>query len=330
MAADANDPAEDAPGPAANAARQAVLDHLEGIIQAAVQAAVADAIEKLNSWRPVESPGVSASEGDYGVGTVILEKLEQLETRLRQQLQALPTSSAEASTPEAGAGDGEHAEALAARLESFLQDRFQALEQTVVDVHRGLDEQLKALDESLKSVRAFAQATHKGLQALHERHESAEKAAASASKELSWHQAVFGSQLLHDEALRTDRQALIDGVQKNDPAALGLAGHLLLFRSAAAERVPNLLKDLGEAYYRWRPKKGARPDPMEQALAEWLTRQSEALGVRNRVELVLPGSRFNATKHKAAEGGVEVTEVFGWVVLRENGAVLHKASVAVR
>jgi hypothetical protein len=35
-------------------------------------------------------------------------------------------------------------------------------------------------------------------------------------------------------------------------------------------------------------------------------------------------------RHNAAERGVEVADVFGWVVLRDNGKVYSKANVSLR
>ena len=50
----------------------------------------------------------------------------------------------------------------------------------------------------------------------------------------------------------------------------------------------------------------------------------------NTIELVHPGQRFDSMRHNAAERGVEITQVFGWIVLRDNGKVYTKASVAVK
>ncbi len=69
---------------------------------------------------------------------------------------------------------------------------------------------------------------------------------------------------------------------------------------------------------------------MEQALVAWLKRACEAAGIPNTIELVHPGERFDSARHTAATRGVEITEVRGWIVLRDNGKVYTKASVAVR
>jgi hypothetical protein len=124
--------------------------------------------------------------------------------------------------------------------------------------------------------------------------------------------------------------ALLAGVAEGDPGACCLLGQLLIFRSAAADKMPPLLKDIGEAYYRWQPKTRPGPSPMEQALATWLKEALQDVGMANSIELVEPGERFDSNRHTASSRGVEITEVRGWVVLRDNGKVYTKAHVAVR
>ena len=145
-----------------------------------------------------------------------------------------------------------------------------------------------------------------------------------------WQQAILGRDLVAQPALAFQRQQLLDGVLEGDPGASALAGQLLVFQSAPAERLPQLLKDIGEAYYRWQPKTSAGTTPMEDALAGWLRRSCEAAGIFNCIELVHPGERFDSGRHTAASRGVEITEVRGWIVLRDNGKVYTKANVAVR
>ena len=69
---------------------------------------------------------------------------------------------------------------------------------------------------------------------------------------------------------------------------------------------------------------------MEQALAGWLQDACQQGGAANTIELVDPGQRFDAARHSAAQRGVEITAVQGWVVLRDNGKVYTKAAVAVK
>ena len=153
--------------------------------------------------------------------------------------------------------------------------------------------------------------------------------AAPAAGIAEWEQTILGQDLAQDPALAFQRQQLIGGVLEGNPAACSLAGQLLVFRSAPAERLPQLLKDLGEAYYRWQPKTASGITPIEEALVGWLRRSCEAAGIFNTIELVHPGERFDATRHTAASRGVEITEVRGWIVLRDNGKVYTKANVAV-
>lgn len=145
-----------------------------------------------------------------------------------------------------------------------------------------------------------------------------------------WEKAVLGSDMAAQPALAFQRNQLLNGVLGGDVAACALAGQLLVFQSAPAERLPPLLKEIGEAYYRWQPKTRPGNSPFEESLAGWLQRTCEAAGLHNTIELVHPGERFDATRHNASTRGVEITEVHGWIVLRDNGKVYTKANVTVR
>ena len=146
----------------------------------------------------------------------------------------------------------------------------------------------------------------------------------------AWERAILGDELSAHSDLGFQRQRLMSGVVEGDATACGLAGQLLVFQSAPAERLPQLLKDVGEAFYRWQPKSRPGNTPMEEALASWLQRVCEAAGINNTIELVHPGERFDSARHTATSRGVEITEVYGWIVLRDNGKVYTKATVAVR
>jgi hypothetical protein len=91
-----------------------------------------------------------------------------------------------------------------------------------------------------------------------------------------------------------------------------------------------LLKDLGEAYYRWQPKTSPGNNLFEEALVRFLQRSCESAGIYNSIELVHPGERFDSSRHNAASRGVEIVQVLGWIVLRDNGKVYTKAAVEVR
>jgi hypothetical protein len=145
-----------------------------------------------------------------------------------------------------------------------------------------------------------------------------------------WQRAILGRALAEQPGLESERQRLFAALLGGESAACGLAGQLLVFQSASAERMPPLLKDIGEAYYRWQPKSRPQPSVLEQALVRALLRTCEAAGIANTIELVGPGERFDSTRHNASMRGVEITEVHGWVVLRDNGKVYTKATVSVR
>ncbi|HEX3658349.1 MAG TPA: hypothetical protein VHV55_21345 [Pirellulales bacterium] len=144
-----------------------------------------------------------------------------------------------------------------------------------------------------------------------------------------WGPVVLGPQLAGNPALAAGCRALLAGLVEGDARAMKLAGQLLLFRSAPAERYPQLLKDLGEAYYGWRAA-GSDDGPFEAALVAWLSETCAAGGVANSIERVQPGDRFDPTRHQAPQPGVEVAEVHGWVVLRDNGKVYTRAAVTAR
>ena len=144
-----------------------------------------------------------------------------------------------------------------------------------------------------------------------------------------WEWALLGPDLAQRPELARERGQFLRGVLEGDAGACALAGQLLVFQSAPAERLPQLLKDIGEAFYRFRPKTTPGTDPLEQALVQWLRRSCEAAGISNTISLVHPGERFDAARHTAASRGVEITEVHGWIVLRDNGKVYTKAAVAV-
>ena len=145
-----------------------------------------------------------------------------------------------------------------------------------------------------------------------------------------WERAIVGPGLAANPNLAFQRQQLVTGVLDGDAGACSLAGQLLVFQSAPAERLPQLLKDIGEAYYRWQPKSRATTSPMEEALVAWLRQCCDLAGISNTIELVHPGERFDASRHNAASRGVEITAVHGWIVLRDNGKVYMKAAVDVR
>jgi len=140
---------------------------------------------------------------------------------------------------------------------------------------------------------------------------------------------VFGQDLAYHESLLPERRTLLAAVHQGDEDALGLVGQLLIVRSATMDRLPGLLKYVGEAWYRWRGEETGAADPLRDAVIVWLHSRLEAVGLGNRIELVRLGDRYDSKRHNAKARGVEVTGVHGWVVLRDNGKVYTKANVTV-
>jgi len=158
---------------------------------------------------------------------------------------------------------------------------------------------------------------------------AAHQSAAHQSDDSDWDSVLLGPELAAEEDLQIDREELLADARSGDPAAWGLLGQLLVFRAASLDRLPVLLKDIGEAYYRWRPPASV-DDPFRDCLISWLQHSCAAGGLANTIELVHPGDRYDSTRHNTRERGVEVVRVFGWVVLRDNGSVYTKANVSVK
>lgn len=153
-------------------------------------------------------------------------------------------------------------------------------------------------------------------------------AAGSAGSDLE--NMLFGQDLAAGEYLAIERSALLQGLAVSGAEAVNLAGQILVFRSAPADKLAQLLRDVGEAYYRWRPETAHGEDRLREALVGWLHARCETAGVRNKIELVRPGDRYDTKRHNAKDRGVEIASIGGWIVLRENGSVYTKAAVTVR
>jgi hypothetical protein len=143
-------------------------------------------------------------------------------------------------------------------------------------------------------------------------------------------QIVFGQDEFGNPLTTYRWHELFRDLELGENRAKELVGQLLLFGSVGAERMPQVLKDVGEAFYRWRPHAASGSDPTCDALLDWLGIKCKESGVTNTIEIVFPGDRFDPARHTAKERGNQVTAVQGWIVLRDNGKVYTKASVTVR
>ena len=142
-----------------------------------------------------------------------------------------------------------------------------------------------------------------------------------------WSRLIFGEQVGTDPSVGALSGALLTDLRQGDCDAMGLVGLLLVFNSSTSDRKLKMLKDLGEAYYRWNPT-GA--ESLRDALITWIHALLEQGGIANRIVVAQIGDRYDMQSHNAKERGVEVTDVHGWVVLRDNGKVYSKANVSVR
>jgi len=202
----------------------------------------------------------------------------------------------------------------------------------------GLDERVGELTLELKSVREMAEEA-----AENDAVEPPETAEPESSQENVPSQGsdtgdidetlgslLLGDELCGDAALAADRSELLAGVQSGDIAAIGLASRLMLVQVAAKAELPPLLKEVGEAYYRWRPKNTDVSDVFEETLVETMHKRIADVGLRNSIEVVQPGDRYETSRHVTPDRGVEVSDVRGWAVMRENGKALTKANVGLR
>lgn len=143
----------------------------------------------------------------------------------------------------------------------------------------------------------------------------------------NWSQIVFGPEGASNPAVAYLSGRLLSEVYAGDNDGQGLVGQLMDFRSANSERKLRMLKDVGEAFYRWKPTGDER---LRDALIAWVHALLEREGIPNRITIAQVGDRYDMQAHNAKERGVEVAEVYGWVVLRDNGKVYSKANVSVR
>lgn len=207
-------------------------------------------------------------------------------------------------------------------LEKFVTERFNRLEGFLTGnppaALEGVPEREEPRQEAAQPADNYS---HSGFQQQPQQH---------GRDDAAWEEAVFGPYLAANPALAAYRQSLLQGIRHGDMNSRYFAGVLMMFQAAAAEKMVLLLKDLGEAYYRWSPKRGIDPDAMEVSLREFAIQACERAGLPNSIELVHPGQRFDSGRHNATSRGVEIVNVLGWVVLRGNGSVYSKAAVDVQ
>jgi hypothetical protein len=155
----------------------------------------------------------------------------------------------------------------------------------------------------------------------------AEPIAVRGGEGVNWSGIVFGQNVHVDSTISHLSGALLADVYQGDQQAIALAGQLMAFRSGTAEQKARLLKEVGESFYAWRPH---GDDDLLQALITWVHTELDAVQLGNRIQVVQVGDRYDMQRHNAKQAGVEVADVFGWIVLRDNGKVFSKASVAVK
>ncbi len=142
--------------------------------------------------------------------------------------------------------------------------------------------------------------------------------------------AFFGEMAL-EPSIQNELEYILRGILERDPICSYFGGVIMMFQSSAPDKMVLLLKDLGEALYRW--VNSLPENDLEhflEIMVRWTQWLCENAGLQNRIELARPGQRFDATRHNSTARGVAVTQVHGWVVLRGNGSVYSKALVDVQ
>ena len=146
-----------------------------------------------------------------------------------------------------------------------------------------------------------------------------------------WQEALLGGELAHNPALNLDKNQLLNGVLSGDPGGLRPGGKPPAVPrrrgrqdAAAAEGHRRGLLSLAAQDLRTAPANWRRPSSSGSCgpatRPAWPTPSSWSI----------PGERFDSLRHNASRPGVEITQVLGWIVLRDNGKVYTKASVAVK
>ncbi|HEY3969699.1 MAG TPA: hypothetical protein VGM05_34455 [Planctomycetaceae bacterium] len=276
-----------------------------------------------------DSPSPDFLERWDGKLNEILARVEAIERSLFEPNAARPSPA-----PQIGAIASD-AEGLAHLVRQLFESQQESLAGLVSErLLPGLASQQASLHAALQAVRdELAALTVSGRRAAPPLVATPPRPArsADASAERDWRNAIFGPELASDSHIARRLDELSERVRRGDSAASVLAGQLLVFQGAAPERRPQLLKDIGEALYRAFPELAHSENDFEKSLARSLERGCEPAGFQNAIEFVRVGQRFDSTRHLAdGPGGVEITGVSGWVVLRGRDKVYTKAVVAAR
>jgi len=302
----------------------ATLERFDEMVRMAGQQLVACRVKLEAQAQPPtdEATGESTADADEAVAK-LSAKLDDLAGKI-DQFAARKSDDPEA----AGPGDASSASAPAESTEPPAPaEPHPELMQALGLLGQQLQDGRQAVDGALGHI---WQRLDNGLRELNEQLAPPESEEEPASAHGDWEAALLGPDLAARADLAADRRQLAQDVLSGGDGARALAGQLLIFQSTPAERLAQILRDVGDAYYRWRPKTQPGAQPLEAALAEWVTATCDRAGIGNRIELVDPGERFDAARHNATGRGVEITQVLGWIVLRDNGRVYTKANVAVR
>jgi hypothetical protein len=274
-----------------------------------------EVLQMSSDGSPSSSPEASETSLDKAMQATlqpIRELLKRIETHVSggaiSEARESGTSETVNDLPGAAECSGSGNEVIVRSID----DHFKRIEQYLAEFRK---EALSALDQVTATVSAQAEF---------------KLDSANDMNEDSWQRIFLGDHLSEIPALALLRDQFLQDVIDGVDTARAFAAQMMLVQSATVEKMPELLKYVGEAYYRWHPRTSAEADPFEKALTTWLTRQAETAGLRNSIQLVRPGERFESSRHQANGRGVEIVAVHGWVVLRDGNKVYTRANVSVK
>ena len=261
---------------------------------------------------PPEAAETSLDKAMQATLRPIHELLKEIQTRVSGGAIPEARGSCAFETADDSPSAGEYSSSGNEVIVQSISDHFERIEEHLAEFRK---EVLSDLEQVSAAVSAQAELKVEDVDDL---------------SEVSWERIFLGERLCEIPALALMRDQFLQDVVDDVDAARSFAAQMMLVQSATVEEMPELFKHVGEAYYRWHPRTSTEEDPFEKAVTTWLTRQAEAAGLRNSIQLVRPGERFESSRHLANGRGVEIVAVHGWVVLRDGNKVYTRANVSVK
>ncbi len=197
------------------------------------------------------------------------------------------------------------------------------------------DELEAARNKAVESDKAARKCENEKINYINDLNQAREELRKATEVLTTWRAAALGDELVNDASSRAHCDELVHDLLNGQSLAVSLLGHWMTFRAASPDRLPLLMRQIGEAYYAWRPREQSGPseeDGLELALVRAMNARCERASVRNRVELIRQNTRFDPVRHEpdGGSGGTTVVAVRGWLVLKADNSVFYRAKVSVR